>query len=350
MIEREFLSNIGILVLLSILVVSFVLSYVLTGIWRSQAIKNNIVDVPNQRSSHSVPTPSGGGIAIVLVYLSGLSVLSVLHLISYKLYLALMGAGCLSAVVGFLDDREHIRAKWRLLSHLIAAVWAISWLGGFPPIHLFGHLFDFEWLGHGIAAIYLIWLLNLYNFMDGIDGIAGLEAVSVCLCVSILYLLSNNSYSDWRLLLLLAATVAGFLIWNFPAAKIFMGDSGSGFLGITLGILSIHSAWIDPQYFWGWLILLGVFVVDATVTLLRRFMRGEKIHEAHRSHAYQHASYVLGSHKKVTLIVCLINVAWLFPIALLVTSGDLDGSYGVLIGYSPLVWLSIRLNAGVKFQ
>jgi len=146
--------------------------------------------------------------------------------------------------------------------------------------------------------------------------------------------------------LAVAAAVTGFLFWNFPPAKIFMGDAGSGFLGIVLGVMSLHAAWVAPQLFWSWVILLGVFVVDATVTLLRRLLRGDKVYEAHRSHAYQFASRRFGSHLPVTLAVAAIDLVWLLPIALWVGVGGLDGVLGVALAYVPLVMLAMKFRAG----
>ncbi len=145
---------------------------------------------------------------------------------------------------------------------------------------------------------------------------------------------------------MLAAAVAGFLYWNFPPARIFMGDAGSGFLGIVLGTMSIQAGWVDPALFWSWVILLGVFVVDATFTLVRRLLRGDKVYEAHRSHAYQYASRQFGRHLPVTLAVGGINIAWLLPIALLVGTGRVDGLIGVVLAYAPLVLLAIKFRAG----
>ena len=194
-------------------------------------------------------------------------------------------------------------------------------------------------------AVYLVWLLNLYNFMDGIDGIASVEAICVCVGGALLYVLLGKP--DLALLpLMLAAAVAGFLFWNFPPARIFMGDAGSGFLGIVLGIMSIQAGWVDPALFWSWVILLGVFVVDATFTLVRRLLRGDKVYEAHRSHAYQYASRHYGRHLPVTLAVGVINLAWLLPIALLVGTGRVDGVIGVVVAYAPLVLLAIKFHAG----
>lgn len=125
-----------------------------------------------------------------------------------------------------------------------------------------------------------------------------------------------------------------------------MGDAGSGFLGLVLAVLSLQAAWFKSDLLWSWIILLGVFVLDATFTLLRRLLRGDKVYEAHRSHAYQYASRQFGAHRPVTLAVMLINLAWLLPMALLVGLGYLDGVLGVLIAYLPLVLLAVKFKAG----
>ncbi len=127
-----------------------------------------------------------------------------------------------------------------------------------------------------------------------------------------------------------------------------MGDAGSGFLGMVLGLFSIQAAWIAPQFFWSWLILLGVFIVDATWTLFRRFLRGEKIYEAHRSHAYQYASRYYGSHKTVSLAIGVINVCWLTPLALWVGLAGLNALLGLVLAYLPLMALAIYFRAGAR--
>ncbi|KAB0498503.1 MraY family glycosyltransferase [Pseudomonas moorei] len=319
----------------------------LTGALRQYALARSLIDVPNARSSHVVPTPRGGGVSIVVSFLVALMLSASMDAVTWPMTWALMGAGVGIAILGFLDDHGHIVARWRLLGHFIAAIWALYWLGGLPPLTFFGLVFDLGWIGHVLAAFYLVWLLNLYNFMDGIDGIASVEAICVCLGATLLYWLTG--YGAFALLpLLLAFAVSGFLYWNFPVARIFMGDAGSGFLGITLGLLSLQAAFIAPQLLWSWLILLGVFIVDATWTLFRRLLRGEKVYEAHRSHAYQFASRQYKKHLPVTLTVGVVNLVWLLPIALLVGSGYLDGLLGVLIAYLPLALLAVKFKAGAK--
>lgn len=158
--------------------------------------------------------------------------------------------------------------------------------------------------------------------------------------------LGTPAVAAWGAPMLLLAAVAGFLCWNFPPARIFMGDAGSGFLGLMLGLLSIQAAWINPDFFWAWLILLGVFVVDATLTLLRRLARRQKLYEAHRSHAYQYASRKYGGHRSVTIAVGVINLLWLLPLAMLVGLGYVDGSFGLLVAYAPLISLAFHFKAG----
>ena len=321
------------------------ISLLLTSALRRYALAKSLIDVPNARSSHTVPTPRGGGVAIVLSFLFLLSVLPIFSLLSWSTTWGLLGAGAGIAVLGFLDDHGHIAARWRLLGHFSAAVWALFWLGGAPPLTVMGATFDLGWVGVVLAILYLVWMLNLYNFMDGIDGLASLEAIFVCLSAALIYMLMGLGALAWAPLLL-SFGVAGFLYWNFPPAKIFMGDAGSGFLGVTLGIFSLQAAWASPSLIWVWVILMGVFIVDATFTLIRRLVRGDKVYEAHRSHAYQYASRKFGRHLPVTLTVGLVNVVWLLPVALCVALLGLDGLLGVIIAYVPLVLLAWMFQAG----
>lgn len=320
-------------------------SLLLTAALRRYALNKQIIDVPNARSSHTVPTPRGGGVAIVLSFLGCLPLLGLAGAVPLSALVAIGGAGALIAVIGFMDDHGHIAARWRLLGHFAAAAWMLYWLGGLAPLQVFGFTLDLQWFGYILAALYCVWMLNLYNFMDGIDGIASVEAVTACLGMVLLSVLAGAPQL-MALPLLLAAATFGFLCWNFPPARIFMGDAGSGFLGIVLAGLSLQAAWAAPQLFWCWLILLGVFVVDATFTLIRRLLRGDKVYEAHRSHAYQFAARHYGKHLPVTLAVAALNLFWLLPIALCVLLLSLDGVWGVIIAYLPLAFLAVRWRAG----
>jgi len=322
-------------------------SFLLTGVLRRYALKRSLMDVPNARSSHTVPTPRGGGVAIVCAYLAALAALVLQGGVAGSAFIALAGAGLLVAVLGFMDDHGHIAARWRLLGHFCAGAWVLYFVGGMPVVQFAGLRLDAGWLMGVAGLLYLVWMLNLYNFMDGIDGIAGVQAVTVCLGICLVYWLDGHVELAWSPLML-AAAAAGFLLWNFPPAKIFMGDAGSGFLGLVLAALSLQGAHVEPGYLWAWLILMGVFIVDATFTLARRLARGEKVYEAHRSHAYQYASRHFRGHRPVTLAVALINVLWLLPMALAVTWLHLDGLAGLLLAYMPLVGLAWKYHAGVR--
>ncbi len=327
-----------------VLISAAVISWCLTLVLRRYALAKSLIDIPNERSSHSLPTPRGGGVAIVVSFLLGLPLLTAFNMVTPTLFYGLLGSGLLVAILGFVDDHGHIAARWRLLGHFTAAAWVLYWLNGLPPIELSGVAVDFGWLGNVLGMLYLVWMLNLYNFMDGIDGLASAEAISVCVAICLVYWFTGVIELVWAPLLL-AAAVVGFLFWNFPPARIFMGDAGSGFLGLVLGVLALQAAWAESRLFWSWLILLGVFIVDATWTLSRRLIRGDKIYEAHRSHAYQRASRYYKGHRIITVSVVAINVFWLLPLAIWVGVG---GSWiiGSIVAYAPICWLAWRLGAG----
>lgn len=328
------------LLLLAVIVASWALTLVL----RRYALVKSLIDIPNERSSHSVPTPRGGGVAIVASFLLGLPILVALDLLSPAALCSLFGAGLLVALIGFADDHGHIAARWRLLGHFIAAAWALYWLNGLPPMEFLGVTFELGWFGDVLAMVYMVWMLNLYNFMDGIDGLASAEAISVCLGICTVYWFTGFPELIW-VPLLLGAAVAGFLFWNFPPARIFMGDAGSGFLGIVLGSLAIHATWTAPQLLWSWLILLGVFIVDATWTLITRLVRGDKIYQAHRSHTYQLASRYFRSHKVITVLIVFINLGWLLPLAIWVGAGG-SWLFGIIAAYTPLCLIAWKFKAG----
>lgn len=315
----------------------------MTWVLRRYALKRNVMDIPNERSSHNVPTPRGGGLAIVFGFFIGLAVLFGFDEFSRNQFFALLGSGGLVALVGFCDDHGHIAARWRLVFHFIAAGLAVFCIGVLPDVQLLG--VELGWFRYVLIIFYLVWLLNLYNFMDGIDGLAGVEAATVCISGALLY----GMLGDWPAALapaLLGAAATGFLVWNFPPARIFMGDGGSGFIGMALGVLSLQAGLVAPQLFWAWIILLGVFIVDATFTLCRRMLHGYKFYEAHRSHAYQFAARYYGRHLPITLAVAVINLCWLTPLAFWVACGGAV-VVALLLAYIPLLALAYKYRAGL---
>jgi len=305
------------------------------------------MDIPNERSSHITPTPRGGGIAFVAASLIGFLLLLLNDALNRTEILSICCAGVIVAIAGHLDDRQKISgATVRLILHAISAFILIVGVGIPAQISLFDRTVNTGIAGSILGVIYLVWLLNLFNFMDGTDGIAASEAIYVCTAGAILnfHVLSNINFSSAAIVL--AASSFGFLLYNWSPAKIFMGDVGSGYLGMVIGGLSLMAAKQQHELLWVWIILLAVFVSDATITLIRRLLRKQKPHVAHRSHAYQHLVIRFNSHSKVALIVLATNVVWLLPIAFLVANKQFTGTTGVVVAYIPLLLAALVLNAG----
>lgn len=331
-----------------------ILLIVCLGAWGGTAIicalaaKLSLLDIPNERSSHKLPTPRGGGASVVLVFVVTLLYCLTsgkISLLNSELFLL---AIILVAGIGFLDDLKGVSSRWRLLCHFIAAtLFVLPYMKYFEQnMGLAGLAF---WLPSGavlVSIVGLVWMLNMFNFMDGIDGIAATEAIFICFGGATL-LYNAGLYSYLLVFLILGAGSLGFLFLNWPPARIFMGDVCSGFLGFTIGALAIHTTLLAPgMTIWPWLILTGVFLVDTTYTLLIRVFRGRQWYMAHRSHAYQHAVIKYGGHRFVTISVLIINIVWLLPLAFFTIQKPHYGIYLTLIAYLPLVMISRALKAG----
>ena len=313
----------------------------------AHSLRLSTLDVPNERSSHLTPTPRGGGIAFVAASLIGFLLLLLDDTLDHADLLAICCAGIIVAIAGHLDDRQKISgATIRLVFHAIGAIVLVVAIGFPSQISVFDRTINTGIIGSLLGIVYLVWLLNLFNFMDGTDGIAASEATFVCVAGAILnyHALSDMNFSAAAIVL--AASAFGFLLYNWSPAKIFMGDVGSGYLGIVIGGLSLMAAKQQHELLWVWIILLAVFVSDATITLIRRLARKQKPHVAHRSHAYQHLAIQFNSHAKVSLIVLAINFLWLLPLAFLVADSQIPGTTGVVVAYIPLLVAALILGSG----
>lgn len=337
------------------LLVTFVSFFVTQGV-RVYAIRKNLLDHPNYRSSHQVPTPKSGGIGFVLIILVFLTYQFVTAAMPYEAIYSLMLVTLGIAIIGFIDDVFHMSASIRFVLYLVVIVSALTILPELPSISLYFVAIEHPGLLLVLYSVALLWFLNLFNFMDGIDGIAGSESILVLLSVSILMMLGSatsdagmiNSHFDYLNLTLwvIIAAVAGFLICNWPPASIFMGDVGSSTLGAVIGVLMVISSATSLISIWEWVIVTSAFWVDATVTLVTRMRRGEKAWEAHRSHAYQILSRKWKSHKKVTLLYAVINIFWLLPIASLSLFYSNLAIIFAILAAVPLVCLAMHIGAG----
>ncbi|HMM75125.1 MAG TPA: glycosyltransferase family 4 protein [Gammaproteobacteria bacterium] len=294
---------------LIVLVGACLAAVAMTALVRRYALARAVVDVPNERSLHTAPTPRGGGLAIALVVLAVHAWLIFDGLIDLRLGLAWgLGAGVL-AVLGWIDDHRPLGTGLRFgVQTVVIAVAIASGAGPADAWTAAGVL-------HAVAGIVgLVWFVNLYNFMDGADGLAGTQSLLTALLLGLLAL-DAGARSAGLALLALSGASAGFLRYNLPPATIFLGDVGSYFLGGYLGLYlwqHVHAGGAP----WPWLIVLSPFVTDATLTLASRIIAGERWWAAHRRHAYQRLVTAGWSHGRLVTAFALYGLplaglAWL---------------------------------------
>lgn len=310
----------------------FLLSFGLTYIIKNHAIKNSLIAEINERSSHTVPTPHGGGIAITIAWFTGLSYLFFTNSIDSSLYFALM-VGIIISVVSYFDDLFELSPKVRLTTQALVAVLGLYFLGGFKTLDLFFFSVDNYIFTNIFAFFMIIWFTNLYNFLDGIDGYAGSEAVFLGIAGFLLF-------GGDHFLVLIAATL-GFLVWNWHQAKIFMGDVGSTLLGYTVAIFTIYYANQESSNLWVWIILFGLFWFDATITLFRRYKNKEKLSQAHKKHAYQRLNQSGWAHDKVVLASIGMNFV-LFSIIFFVSNTFMAFFISLIVLYAVMKFVDFK--------
>ena len=300
-----------------------ILSFISTFFIKNYAIKKSLVAEVNDRSSHTVPIPHGGGIAIAITWFLGITYLFFIDTINVSLYYALI-IGIIISVVSYFDDLFELSAKIRLLIQALVAVLGLYFLDGFDSLNLFFFSIENQLITNVFAFFLIVWFINLYNFLDGIDGYAGSEAIFLSLAAFILF-------GDSHFLVLLVS-VLGFLIWNWHKAKIFMGDVGSTLLGYNIAIFTIYYSNQESINFWIWIVLFGVFWFDATLTLFRRYKNKEHLSLAHKKHAYQRLTQSNITHDKVVLYAMLVNIL-LFCILLFVSEVIISFIIAIVILY-----------------
>lgn len=278
-----------------ILVASFSLTYLVKLV----AQHKMIIDIPNERSSHTTPTPRGGGIAIAITWFFGISYLHFLGQINANLYYALM-SGVLISGISFIDDIYTLKSLPRMIVQSISTLIALYFIGGLKVIDFGFFSIENIYLLNVVAFIGIIWFINLFNFIDGIDGYAGSGALLIALA---LFFFVKDT-----LLLILASSVLGFLPWNWQKAKIFMGDIGSTLLGFTIAVLIINYNNTAQFSIINGLIITSVFWFDATFTLIKRYLNKEQLGKAHRKHAYQRIVQFGFTHQKTVLVATFLNL------------------------------------------
>jgi len=306
------------------IVAAFILTYAGVEVFRRWTLRREILDVPNERSSHTVPTPRGGGLIIVLVCLLFYSIYAgfIVHNFSFGYF----AGAILIALISWFDDLKSVSSALRFLIHAVGAGLVIFSLGYWQKIYLpFIGEIDAGFVGLVITFFWIIWLTNAYNFMDGIDGIAAAQALTAgigWLLVGLFFRLEITGFLGG----VLAFSSLGFLLHNWQPAKIFMGDVGSAFLGYTFAVMPLTAAseirenqsLLAVVAVW----LVWLFVFDTLYTFFRRLLRGEKFWQAHRSHLYQRLVIAGYSHRFVTILYGILSILILAAVLFRFRTGD----------------------------
>ncbi len=299
------------------------------------AHRRALVDHPGRRRSHHVPTPRGGGIGIVATVLAGLLLVVVAGTgtISSLLASAIAVAVAMVGMVGWIDDHRGLAARWRFAAHLLATLLLFAPVLLSQSSEYFGAIdarntWPLLVFAAGFACLLLVWAINLHNFMDGIDGLLAIQAIFVFAVSAFAFLLAGRIAAAVGALTCVGAT-AGFLPFNFPRARIFMGDVGSGVLGLLVGIDILFLLATPRIALATGVIACSAFVTDATCTLLSRMLRGRRWYSAHREHLYQWLVRSGFSHARVVALY----MGW-----------------NVLIALPAILWInrSVEVEAGVS--
>jgi len=297
------------------------LSFALAALLVRRFHAAGIIDEIGDRSSHTQPTPRGGGLGfVVAATVAWIAATLMIVGVDARMLLGVAGAGMAVAVIGFLDDLRGVPAIVRLIVHLGAAalgVWAVEVPA---PLLACGPI---GWIGLAALVVAVAWFVNAFNFMDGTDGVAATHGIAAAGLIALsLGRAGDEQAAPFMLALGLVASLVGFLPLNWPKARIFMGDVGSGWLGLMVALILVAAWRVEPNVAFAGLAWLSPFVMDPTVCLVRRALRGERVWQAHRSHAFQNLVRRLGSHAR------LLGVWWA----------------GMLVIYLPLAWLVARFG------
>jgi len=305
----------------------------LAQMYRQRALSQALLDYPDERSSHEVPTPSGGGVAWMAALVAGVLAAALTGLAWDGSYIVILSVAVLLSAIGWWDDVFRLFIRYRLAAYAVLALATVGLLLTLPP-ELGALLRLTGLLG---AAFALLWLINLYNFMDGIDGIAATQTTLAATTAALFawFYLGDPQYVLFCLLL--AAANLGFLGLNWAPARLFMGDSGSVAAGFLLGALALRAGAIAPPMLAVWLILLALFISDATITLLWRMVTGQPFTQPHRQHAYQRLARYWRGHAPVVLLLLAISSFWLMPLAWLCLLWPGAAVWWLLLAYLPVV-------------
>ncbi len=320
------------------------ISFFLTFFVGRSLKKFGLYDVPTERGMHTFDTVRGGGLAVVVCLMLLISFHLLIDSLDSVIAMSMIISLFVIGLLGLCDDFKGLSFKFRLVIHFIVASFLVFSLQddinniNLYPLPISGSLKDLFFI------LFIVWFINLYNFMDGINGIASAQAIYFFSSLAALSILipemSHEIYLGY------SAIFFGFLLWNFPKPRIFLGDVGSGSIGVFIAVNIISISSIDPNLFWISLILMSIFIVDTTFTLLVRILLRQSFHQAHNSHVYQKSALALNSHTLVTLMIVFFNTAVILPLIAVFLIFGWNLFYLVLGIYIFLASLAFYLKAG----
>ncbi len=325
---------------------AFVATLLITRALIQFSNKMGMIDTPNIRSSHELPTPKGGGLAFFTVF----TLITVWFHFFYPNYRPIVtpllyGGPCV-VILGWLDDRYSLPALLRLLVHFVVAFLIYALVTQWFKIDLdISFLPDLLWVNALFCVLFIAWFINLYNFMDGADGLSSSTAIAASILMAVVSII-HNAPEIAMVYCLIAYTVSGFLFYNWSPARIFMGDTGSYFLGFLFASLALISKAYADVSFYSHIIIFGFFIFDATYVLCRRALRGEPIFRAHKMFVFHKLLEKGWSHRKISALYSMTVVLWLFPLSNLASIYDDYGMIIVVIAYLPLLMFAIYNKAG----
>jgi len=296
---------------------------------------------PNYRSLHQKVIPRGAGLAVAFTALLGYLYLYLDHELSSSQLMVYVIGGLVVAAMGAADDRLDISARYRMPFQFLMAGWICYWLRGLAPIDLGFTVINLSIIGHVVLIVALVWFYNLYNFIDGIDGMASSATIFLCFALGLIFCFQHQETLG-VILALLGVASAGFMAFNWPPARMFLGDAGSSFMAYILSAVFVESLWHNAAGLWYWLIIGGFYFTDTTLTTTVRILTVPGWYRPHRSHAYQNLARVWNSHRKVVLLVMAINILWVIPLLLLALKYEAWAIGVTVLVYVPLTALCLK--------
>lgn len=319
--------------------IALVVAFVLTPLVRAYCRRRGLIDRPGARRSHRAPVARGGGLAISIALLSTILAFAP----DDALVLPFSVGAAVVSLLGWRDDYAPLSVGWRLGIQMFVAAGIIAWLGPVDSIEVGRRTITAPWLWTPLAVIAMVWLMNLFNFMDGSDGLASTQAVISFTLFALGFGLAGENAAAW-LAAVCAGASTGFLFWNWPGASIFLGDSGSLLLGWGAGAFALTGTLTGSVSVWLAFIIVSPFVIDATLTLCWRLMRGERWYTAHRDHAFQCLLRLGWSHGQVLVAWIALNCLLVVPATLIAfwqPQGE-TGAAAVLSVCLAGVWYVVR--------